>query len=248
MAMKQKSTVPLLLLVITMAVTIALFFYWTPEESRGNLFAFNMVYALFLELLFFGFVYVTKINNRTILSATYSVLGTIVFLYVLFGIASLLLFNLLLLQYLSVKWYFTFILLGTVTGVVAAGFTMQLNRKIVDEGDVKEKFTTKRTDITRELKYMEQKYLATLSEKGLRDHTIAGSEYKSVIGKLLIKTRFINFHSDRNTAAFQRVQNAITTLDGHIHQLKEPGTGSDEIIKNISAVVMDTVHYLDSLK
>ncbi|MCB0539378.1 MAG: hypothetical protein KDE33_17820, partial [Bacteroidetes bacterium] len=137
--MRRKINISLVLLLCTIAVTVFLFFFWSKEENRTTIFAFNLGYTIFLELLFYGFIYITRFNSKKILGSTYSVLGSILFFYLIFGVAVILVFNLFLVDLISVKWYYSVIVIGTLVGLISTGFTLKLNNNVVVEKKKKKK-------------------------------------------------------------------------------------------------------------
>lgn len=244
--MKRKINISFILLLCTIAATIFLFLYWSKEENRTALFAFNLGYTIFLELLFYGFIYITRFNSKEILGSTYSVLGSILFIYLIFEIAAILIFNLLLLDLISVKWYYSVIVVGTLFGLISTGFTLKLNNNVVVENEKSETVFESKTTLIQELKYLENKYKSELSKKVLSE--MFESEYDSIIRKLTNKVQFVNPKIIDNKKSYLKIKDSISSIENHITELKNSESDGKAIQAEISEIVNDTIFYINSLK
>lgn len=244
--MKNKLSITLFLLLVTMAVTVFLFFYWTAEDKRTTLFMFNLGYTLFLEILFYGFIYFTRLGSKKLMGSIYAVLGTVLFFYLLFGFISLLAFNILLLEVVSLKWYYTWIVLGTLGGIIATGFTLKLNSNLMDMENETKQGADMLSGFIQKLKYLEKKYGNLLAEKGLSESF--ESSYASSISKLLHKITFINPKMLENKAVTEKIKNAIYGIEDAIEEMNAPDAEGKAVQKRISALTDDTLFYLNSLK
>lgn len=244
--MKRKINISLILLLGTIAVTVFLFLYWSKEENRTALFAFNLGYTIFLELLLYGFIYITRFNSKKIHGSTYSALGSILFFYLIFGITALLIFNLLLLELISVKWYYSVIVVGTLFGLISTGFTLKLNNNVVVKNEKSEKVFESQSVLTQELRYLENKYKSELSKKGLSESF--ESEYDSIISKLIIKIQFVNPKIIENNNSYSKIKTSIGLIENHITDLKKTESDGKAIQAEITEIVNDTLFYINSLK
>lgn len=244
--MKRKINISLILLFCTIAVTVFLFLYWSKEENRTTLFAFNLGYTIFLELLFYGFIYITRFNSKKILGSTYSVLGSILVFYLIFGITVILIFNLFLLDLISVKWYYSVVIIGTLFGLISTGFTLKLNNNVVVENEKTEKVFASQSTLVQELKYLENKYKSELSKKGISESF--ESEYDSIISKLTNKIQFVNPKIIENNSSFSKIRASISSIENHITELKKTESDGKAIQSEITEIVNDTIFYINSLK
>lgn len=244
--MKNKLSITLFLLLVTMAVTVFLFFYWTVEDKRSTLFAFNLGYTLFIEILFFGFIYFTRLSSKKLIGSVYAILGSVLFFYLLFGFLSLLVFNILLLEAVSVKWYYTWIILGTLGGIIATGFTLKLNTNLIKMENETKQGADMLSGFIQKLKYLEKKYGSLLTEKGLSE--TFESSYASSISKLLHKLKFINPKMLDDKAVGEKIKNAIYSIENAIEEMNAPDADGKAVQKRISSLVDDTVFYLNSMK
>ena len=188
--MKNKSIISIVLTVASVIVTAFLFFYWTNEESRDSLFKFNLGYSIFLEVLFFWFIYFSKISSRKILGATYSVLGTILFFYLLFGISVLIGFDIVLVNIISIKWYYSTIIIGSLVTVIISGFSLKVNNNLVKSTERDSNITKIRDSYIQSLTYLQNIYANILKENKINEMLESG--YSSIIQKLTNKLSFTN--------------------------------------------------------
>lgn len=244
--MKRKINISLILLLCTIAVTVFLFLYWSKEENRTTLFAFNLGYTIFLEFLFYGFIYITRFNNNKILGSTYSVLGSILFFYLIFGIAVILTFNLLLLDLISVKWYYSVVVIGTLFGLISTGFTLKLNNNVVVDNEKSEKVFESHSTLIQELKYLENKYKSELSKKGLSESF--ESEYDSIISKLTNKVQFVNPKIIENNNSYSKIKTSISSIEKIISEFKKSESDGKAIQEEVTEIVNNTIFYINSLK
>ena len=244
--MKQRINISLILLLCTIAATVFLFMYWSKEENRTSLFAFNLGYTIFLELLFYGFIYITRFNSKKILGSTYSVLGSILFFYLIFGLAAILIFNFLLLDLISVKWYYSVIVVGTLFGLISTGFSLKLNNNVVEKNEKSEKIFETQSTLVQELKYLENQYKSALSKKGLSESF--ESEFHSIISKLTNKVQFNNPKIIENNLSNSKIKDSISSIKGNIIELKDAESNGKAIQYEITEIVNDTIFYINSLK
>ncbi len=243
--MRQKSNITLVMYVVTILVTIFLFFYWSTEENRTSLFAFNLSYAIFLESLFYGFIYIIKLKSKKVLGTTYSILGTVSFFYLLFGIISMLVFNIFLSDLISVMWYYSLIILGTLFSLIFSSFSLKLNNAQVDEAEQLEEQSNLRSSLMQELKYLGKSYISALNEKGLTEKLESG--YNSIIEKLENKIRYINPKDFENTRVKSKLKNQIDEINNQITELKRIDSDGVVVQKQIIRSVNNSLDYLNSL-
>jgi hypothetical protein len=232
--------------ILTYAVTTFLFFYWTKAENRDTLFAFNLGYSLFLELVFYGFIFITLLNSRKILGATYSVLGTITSIYIFFGIITALGFNIYLLHVISVKWYYSVVILGTLIGIIATVFSLKLNDSLSSEKEHIDAQTKSKSALLKELKYLENSYNTALSTKGMSESF--ESEYSSVIDKLLNKLKFINPKDLEDDFTSSKISKQLSLLNNYVSEMKKEESDGALIHKQVIVCVDDTISFINSLK
>jgi len=105
--------------IVTMLVTIMLFFVLGPKE-KTSLFYVNLVYALILVAVFFGYINFVRLGKSKTSGAFYSVMGAFSTYYIIVGVAIMLVYNFLLTPVIPPKYY------GAVAYYIAehAGFSL----------------------------------------------------------------------------------------------------------------------------
>lgn len=229
-----------------MITTVFLFYYWTNEDKRNALFNFNLGYTIFLEILFFGFIYFTKLNSKHIHGATYSVLGTILFFYLFFGFSVLLGFNIFLASIISIKWYYTIIIIGSLITIIITGFSLKLNNNIMRSTINDEKTTKTRDSYIQNLNYLQSTYAHILKKDKINEKLESG--YSSTIQKLTNKLNFINPKIIEDQDCNLKMSDSIRTLEDLIKEMKNADSDKVSIQNQITELVEDTIFYLNSLK
>jgi len=244
--MRRKASILLILLLLSFTVTVFLYFYWSTESDRSNLFAFNLTYTIFLELVFFGFIYFTKLNSKEVSGAVYSVLGTILFFYLIFGITTLLSFNLFLLKLVSVKWYYSLLLIGTFLGALFLGFALSLNNSLITHNKTTESSDDLHYTILKELERLENVYKTSLSRKGITE--TFESEYDSAMNKLINKLKFINPKCLDNESTYSELSQRVNLIKNYLTELNYNESDSLSIHQTIIDCINETISFVKPLK
>jgi len=244
--MKNRINISLVLTLVSVFATVFLFYYLINKESQNSLFLFNLGYTIFLEILFFGFIYFAKLGDNNILGATYSVLGSILIIYLLFGITILLGFNIIYENVIAVKWYYSSIIIGTLLTIILSGFSLKLNNNLVESNKREKKITLSRDSYVQNLTYLQSTYATILMENKIDEKLESG--YSSVIQKLTNKLSFIDQKIIENSDCTIRLSDSIGTLENLIKEMKNSELDKTSIQKQITELVNDTIFYLNSLK
>ena len=104
---------------IAVVVTIVLFFLLKPSETNLPLFIVNLVFTVFLELVFFGwlgFLYLGKNEEKSYVYKLVS--GKKTLYYVIIGFIFMLLYNAALTEHISIKFYSLIIVVITLVWVI----------------------------------------------------------------------------------------------------------------------------------
>ena len=121
---------------ITIGLTVGLFFLLVPEEKHEDLFYFNLGYACFLELIFFGYFNFIRTDKNNVSGAMYSIMGPFALYYIIAGLVIMLIYTLLLSNVMAMKYYISILSVLTVLWLIVGG--------LLAETDVKHKANTDR--------------------------------------------------------------------------------------------------------
>ncbi len=233
-------------MLLTVAVSTFLFFFLSKEENRSSVFAFNLGYTVFLEILFFIFIFTTRLSSKKVHGAIYSVLGTVLVYYLIFGIVILLAFNIFMLELISPKWYYAVIIIGTLTGVIVTGFVYRLNSSMVTKEEESAKVVSVHSSILQKFSHLESIYKSAVAKKGLTESL--ESNYDSLLEKLINKLRFVSPQLLQDSTVNIKLSNQISVIENLIQQLKEPDSDGQEIQQRLLGTVDDTLSYIKTLK
>lgn len=105
--------------VIVVITTIAMFFVWTNEE-RSALFYLNLSYTVLLELLFFGYIRFMRMGVTHFTGAFYSIMAVWSIYYIIVG------FLVMLLSWaLPIKFYITLLVIITLFWLIVGALVAQ---------------------------------------------------------------------------------------------------------------------------
>ena len=110
---------------VTVVLTAILFFMFRPDESTG-LFWLNLCYTIMLEGVFFG--YIISLNHKTesIPVPIKAVFGVFALYYIVVGLGCMLFYSLLLVHFLSIKFYVSALIIITLLWIIGAMLTAQV--------------------------------------------------------------------------------------------------------------------------
>ncbi|MCF7868546.1 MAG: hypothetical protein K9N09_07600 [Candidatus Cloacimonetes bacterium] len=175
-------------LILTIFVTIFLFFYLSKEDSRNVIFYFNLFYACFLEIIFFGYLLIIRYKQYRFLSAIYPVIGTITIFYIIVSLIIIIAYNILVINVIPHKYYYSTVIVLTTIYFIIFAFAGKLDifhkkslDKISNDKESLVSYLTKLQDI-------EQSYTQICYQKKLNQAQV--SNCSSTIQKLVNKIKF----------------------------------------------------------
>lgn len=107
------------------AVTIALFFTFQPEEP-GTLFWTNMVYSVILEIILLAYIVWLPARGDSV--ALKWMFGVYSVIYVCIALAWMLIFSILLCHWVSIKVYFSVIAILTVLWILISAQSLKVDK------------------------------------------------------------------------------------------------------------------------
>lgn len=221
---------------ITIGLTVGLFFLLVPEEKHEDLFYFNLGYACFLELIFFGYFNFIRVDKNNVSGAMYSIMGPFALYYIISGLAIMLIYTLALSGVMAMKYYISILSVMTVLWLIVGS--------LLAETDVKHKSNMDQLKVDKNtINFFKSKSLALANEYE------ALSKEKNIVYKDESSNR-----SDMNrlTNAFQSItpnvlrdSNTITKLQAILDQaetmVSKFGNSNDETKTIVAAEVKQFV-------
>ena len=190
---------------VTVVLTAILFFMFRPDESTG-LFWLNLCYTIMLEGVFFG--YIISLNHKTesIPVPIKAVFGVFALYYIVVGLGCMLFYSLLLVHFLSIKFYVSVLIIITLLWIIGAMLTAQVGSNYQA---AQEKTDEKRKVLTfynEKMKMFASRYAALCNEKQLVYDT--ESNQRTVLDKLSAKVNGLSPGLFKNETAGMQL-NAI---------------------------------------
>lgn len=109
---------------ITIVLTIVLFFIFRPKVMTG-LFWINMGYCILLEVVFFGYIISLRRNIESFSAPLKAVFGVFALYYIVVGLICMLLYSLLLVHFMSLKFYISALIIITLLWIIGSLLTLQ---------------------------------------------------------------------------------------------------------------------------
>ena len=228
----KHSAFTLSLVLLTLIITIFLFLYLSSQDNRSSSFTFTLIYVCILEILFYGFLFgisATK-ENKKLLGASYSVIGTLLLFYLIYGLACVLFYNLLLSDFVSTRIYYSSIIIGSTLFIIILGFVLKLDTN-QSESQKQDNFNKKNIrSITEGFELLERKYNRLLKNKSLPD--ISESTFTSNLQKLTTKIKFLPPNAITDSELTQSLGNIKERLEKLINDFEKSDGNSSISIKN----------------
>lgn len=233
----------LFLCLLTVGITIFLFLYLSLQENRSSSFTFTLIYVSILEIIFYSFLFGISVikDKNTLLGASYSVLGTTIFFYLLYGLACVLAYNLILSDVVSTKIYYTSIIIGSTLFIIVLGLVIILDS---NQSETKRQNNINKIDIRSISEYfelLERKYYRLLKNKNLPD--ISDSNFTSNLQKLTTKIKYLPPNSLTDTEFSQSLIYTKEKLTMLINEFEKSEINSSQNIKNqIDSLVNNSIN------
>ena len=187
--MPIKSKLALFLSVIlpaTVIVTTIELFFIMGGEVKTSLFWFNLCYAVALEALFFVYLNMLRFASDRTGEAFHQMKGMWALYYMIAGMATLLVYSLLLAHFVPMRFYISAIIIYTLFWVIVAGITAK-NDMMQKEQAVRIQHRSKMLDYyTDSMSQLEKRY-TKISRK--HDIPLATSGYNCELARLTLKIR-----------------------------------------------------------
>lgn len=205
--------------------TIILFFVLRPADTKWHLLIFNLLYMVFLELVFFawlGFLYMgNKVNNSPVFKIAS---GNTALYYIIVGLIIMLVYNLGLRNIpLQARYYYMIILAITLIWVVVGAIVLRIGGgKTAEEQATPDQIKAVNKVVSQ---------MTVLSSRYSTLQSIHGAEGENNVDRLLAEFKGLNPVVAKNEASMNKLNTIITELDG---LLDEAEAVSDDNFNDIS--------------
>lgn len=247
MSSKKMNIIAMVVLpIVTLATTAALFFMFQPEEPT-KLFYFNLGYTLFLEALFFGYFDLLHLKPSSLSVPLLIVAGVYTFYYVITGFGWMLLYSLLLSHFLPFNVYMAGFMVLTLLWVVVSVMTAHPN---VNHQERMEKLDDQRRTLdfyTQKISILSSRYEKICIERNIPYQT--ESNNRTVIDRLKSKISSLTPNVFRSDSACSQLDAMLDKCDVLIEQTEAAGEDAlSELTKAMQRLVDRYIDELEMLK
>jgi len=170
----------------TVIVTTIELFFALGGEGKTSLFWFNLCYTIAIESIFFVYLNMLRFSSDRMTGAFYLMKSMWVPYYIITGIATILVYSILLSHFVPMRFYISTIIIYTLFGVIVAGITAK-NYMIQKEQTVRIQQRGKILDYyTDSMSQLEKRY-TEISRK--HDIPSVTSGYNCELTRLTLKIR-----------------------------------------------------------
>ena len=173
---------------ITAIVTIVLFFLFKPEEPKWHLFIFNMLYAVFLEMILFGWLGFLFLGNKAETSQVFKITTSVTALYyVIAGVFIMLLYNLGLRHIpLLPRYYYLMVLVITLIWIILGAILLRIDVQDTEKAQIKADQTNEVATLISKMKVLASRFTTLQALHGAKGENAVDqlfSEFEGLIPK-----------------------------------------------------------------
>ena len=188
--------------VVVIAITIALFFMFKPEETTA-LFYINLAYVIVLEAVFFGYLNLLHVKTEEVSSPFFAIFGVYSLYYIVLGLGWLLLYWLVLkrFDFAPLKVYTAGLMILTLLWIIISVLTMQTDSNYRQTVDKLKNDGLTLDFYTQKIALLAKRYENLCNERGMKYET--DSNNSTVLDRLKGKIEFLtpNVLKNETTAA-----------------------------------------------
>lgn len=203
---------------ITAIVTIAIFFFFKPEEPTWHLFFFNMLYTVFLELVLFGWLGFLYLGNKGETTQVFKIVsGVTAMYYVIIGALIMLIYNLGLRHIpLAARYYYVAIAIITLLWIIFAAILLRTDVQDKESDKIKTEQTQEIGKIVSKMKMLAQRF-STIQ-------ALHGAKGENDVDRLLAEFKGLTPKNAENMSSMNKLNAIIEELD----QLLDEAEGAPE--------------------
>ncbi|MCL2650601.1 MAG: hypothetical protein FWD60_06185 [Candidatus Azobacteroides sp.] len=178
----------IILPIVVVAITIALFFMFKPQETTA-LFYLNLGYTILLEAVFFGYLNFLYAKVKEFSTPLLAVFGVYAIYYVIIGFVCMLAYSLILLHFLPIKFYIAVLMALTLLWIILSVLTAQTDSNYKETVEKLKDDTHTLNFYTQKINLLANRYEKLSAEKGLKYET--DSNNRTALDRLKGKISFL---------------------------------------------------------
>ena len=178
----------IILPIVVITITIALFFMFKPKETTA-LFYLNLGYTILLETVFFGYLNLLYAKVKDFSTPLLAVFGVYAIYYVIIGFVCMLAYSLILSHFLPIKVYIAVLMVLTLLWIILSVLTAQTDSNYKETVEKLKDDTHTLNFYAQKINLLANRYEKLCAEKGLKYET--GSNNRTALDRLKGKINFL---------------------------------------------------------
>lgn len=223
--------------------TIVLFFIFKPEEPTWHLFLFNMLYTVFLELVFFGWIGYLYLGEKDGTSQVFKITtGVAALYYIIIGAFFMLLYNMGLRRIpLAARYYYIAIFVITLLWVVVGSILLRTDVHDTEREKEKSNHSKEIANIISQMK--------TLASRFSTLQSLHGAKGENAVDLLFAEFKGLTPKDAENRVSFNKLNNIIEELDQLMDEAESvPEEGYVEAAGRIKLYAKKTIGRVEQIK
>ena len=247
MSNKKINTIANIVLpIVVIAITVALFFMFKPQEITA-LFYINLFYIVFFEAIFFGYLNILHIKTDGLSTPFFAVFGIYSLYYVIVGFGWLLLYSLGLSYFIPLKIYIAVLMVLTLLWIIISVLTAQTDSNYKQTTDKLKEQGQSLNFYTQKITLLASRYAKLCNEKDLKYET--NSNNRTALDRLMGKINSLTPSILQNETAAAQITSLFSKCENIIDETESATKEKmQEMQKKMQRFVDNAVAELDMLK
>lgn len=246
MAKKINFIANVILPLVVIAITVALFIMFMPQETT-RLFYINLVYTVLLEVVFFGYLNILQAKKNDLSVPFYAIFGIYSLYYIILGFGLMLVYSLVLRFFTPDKIYIAALMVLTLLWIVISLLTAQTDSNYKQTVDTLKEQGQSLNFYTQKMSLLASRYEKICAEKGIKYET--DSSNQSVLDRLKGKIYFLTPNIFNNDTAVAQITALLSKCEDLIYETEEAmGENLQKTNQKMQRFVDNAVAELDMLK
>ena len=235
--------------VVVIVTTIALFFMFKPQDTKP-LFWINMFYTVFLEAILFGYFNILQLKSKDFSSPFFVVFGTYCFYYIALGVGCMLVYSLAIRPIFSPdtnKMYLASLMVLTLIWIFLSVITAQTDSNFKQTTDTLKEQGQSLNFYSQKIVLLATRYEKLCEEKGVKYET--HSNNRTELDRLKGKMCFLTPNVLKNDTAVAQISTMLSKCEDLIDEMEEASIiNAPAVQKKMLRFVDNAVAELDMLK
>jgi len=232
--------------IVVIIATIAVFLLLKTQNSTA-LFYINLCYAVFLEVVFFGYLTFLRAKVKDLSVPFFASLGVYCLYYIIAGIAWMLVYSLKLVYFMPLNIHIAVLVVLTLIWIIVSVLTAQTDSNYKQGVDKLKGEVQSLNFYKQKITLLASRYENLCKEKGLKYQT--ESSNRTELERLKGKISFLTPNVLRNEAAAEQLTALIGKCEGMVSEMEEAtAETAPDIQKRMVKFVDNAIGEVDMLR